>query len=110
MQRLGNDQCRPRIVSHACACNAWVTIDVAIVLLVMLLHAMLGRRLMSPLHWQSCCCMQCLGDDCRRPRIGNHAMTCNAWVTIDVAFVLVHAMACNAWVTIAVALALVIML
>ena len=54
--------------------------------------------------------MQCLGDDQCRPRMDNHAIACNAWVTIDVALALVHAMACDAWVTIDVALAFVIML
>ena len=68
MQCLGDDQCRPRIACHAVACNAWVminialalahavackawaTIDVALVLLVVLVHEMLGRRWLSPLH------------------------------------------------------------
>ena len=77
MQCLGDDKCRPRIVSHAVACNAWATIDVALALLVMLLHA-------------------CLGDDCCRPRIVSHAVACNVWATIVVALVLLvmllHAM------------------
>ena len=89
----GDDQCRSRIASHAVAWHAWATINVARIVS----HAvacMLGRRSMSPLHCQSCCCMHAwativvvlallvmllharLGDDQCHPCIVSHAVAC----------------------------------